>query len=71
MEGVWGSWSKLKFTGFGLEESSCLRVAHEDTTCKVLQILHRLARYPLSILYAVSTKERNGVKVLEMYLQDD
>jgi hypothetical protein len=66
-----GVLGQVKVTGFGLEESSCLRVAHKDTTCKVLQILHRLARYPLSILYTVSTKERNGVEVLEMYLQDD
>ena len=30
--------------------------------CKVLQILLRLARYPLSILYTVSTKERTELR---------
>jgi len=66
-----GVLGQVKVTGFGLEESSCLRVAHKDTTCKVLQILLRLARYPTSISLRGEYKRTNGVEVLEMYLQDD
>ena len=70
MEGVWGSWIQVEIYRF-LEESSCLHVAHGDTTCKVCKVLLRLARNPTCISLRGEYKRTNGVEVLEMYLQDD